>query len=182
MVLVSTRADQGPHEQGESGAMDSGKLFTDPRCTHSADEQYLDTQFQLPYHVDVRPSQEFGISGAKAKLANLQLDSDEHELARFLVPEDTFSREQRGGEEDLGYTEHQGRLLHLSSSVDLENRVSIGCAGALLTYLQRKRSARYLQDDQEGGEFCMVRGVTMLSLRGTMSVFAPPYLVLILNY
>ena len=89
------------------------------------------------------------------------------------MPEDTFSREQ-GGEEDLGYTEQQGKLLHLASSVDLENRVSIGCAGALLTYLQRKRSARYLQDDREGNEFCMVRGITMLTLRGTMYDFCLP--------
>lgn len=177
MVLVSIRADQGPPEQGETSATDGGKQYTGLRyrLVCGADDQSQDTQFQLPYHVDVRPSQEFSIQEAKAKLANLNLVSDDHELVRFLVPEDTFSREPGDGEEDLGYTGQQGRLLHLASSVDLENCVSIGCAGALLTYLQRKRSARYLQNDQEGSEFCMVREIAMLTLRGTMCVLNAPF-------
>jgi DNA mismatch repair protein MSH5 len=116
----------------------------------------------------VRPSQEFSFDGARTKLSNLRLESEGLAGSRFLVPADSLSHTQGGGHDDLGYTEDQGRLLYLGSSIDLENLVSIGCAGALLTYLQRQRSTRYLQDDPAGSQVFVVRRVTMLTLRGTM--------------
>ena len=43
-----------------------------------------------------------------------------------------------------GYNGRKGKLLHLSSMVDLESRLSVGCAGAVLTHLQRRKAVNHL--------------------------------------
>ncbi|KAL1952661.1 hypothetical protein VTO42DRAFT_4562 [Malbranchea cinnamomea] len=154
VVVVSTRADQVPPVHSKNGGRNAMES---------------DVQFQLPYHVDVRPCQEFSVEGAKVKLSSLNIHTASDDISRFLVPADSFSHEHED-ERDLGYTECQARLLRLASAVDMENRVSIGCAGALLTYLQRKRSARYLQDNHSRDDFCMVKAITMLTTRGKMFI------------
>ncbi|GAB1196381.1 hypothetical protein APSETT444_005651 [Aspergillus pseudonomiae] len=42
--------------------------------------------------------------------------------------------------ESLDFTLQDGRFLHIPSSIDMENQVTIGCAGAVLTHLQRRRA------------------------------------------
>ncbi|KLJ07360.1 DNA mismatch repair protein MSH5 [Blastomyces silverae] len=155
LVLLSTRADQSTANLGQTGL-----------GMHTADN---DDQFQLPYHLDVRPLQEFNFEGAKLKLASLQLGTSRSET-RFLVPGDTFSLNQNGDENDLGFTDHQGRLLNLSGSIDMDNRISIGCAGAIITHLQRKRAAECLTRDSSGSELFNIKSLEMRSLRDTMFV------------
>lgn len=111
--------------------------------------------------------QEFSFEGAKLKLANLRLGTSRGDT-RFLVPGDTFSLNQNGDENDLGFTDHQGRLLNLSGSIDMENRTSIGCAGAIITHLQRKRAAECLSRDRSGNELFNIQFVEMRSLKDTM--------------
>ncbi|KAK2750532.1 MutS protein msh5 [Onygenales sp. PD_40] len=154
LVLVSTRADQSASNLEQ---------------THQGIPDEDDVQFQLPYHLDVRPSQEFSFEGARLKLSKLQLDGPRNET-RFLVPGDTFSMGQNGDETDFGFTDQQGRLLNLSGSLDMDNRVSIGCAGAVITYLQRKRSAECLSQNRPENEKFRIRAVDMRSLQGTMFV------------
>ncbi|KAK2799306.1 MutS protein msh5 [Onygenales sp. PD_10] len=154
LVLVSTRADQSASNLEQ---------------THQDIPNEDDVQFQLPYHLDVRPSQEFSFEGARLKLSKLQLDGSRNET-RFLVPGDTFSMGQNGDETDFGFTDQQGRLLNLSGSLDMDNRVSIGCAGAVITYLQRKRSAECLSQNRPENEKFRIRAVDMRSLQGTMFV------------
>ncbi|PGH34737.1 DNA mismatch repair protein MSH5 [[Emmonsia] crescens] len=156
LVLLSTRADQSTSNLGQNG-----------QGIHVADNN--DDQFQLPYHVDIRPVQEFSFEGAKLKLANLRLGTSRGDT-RFLVPGDTFSLNQNGDENDLGFTDHQGRLLNLSGSIDMENRTSIGCAGAIITHLQRKRAAECLSRDRSGNELFNIQFVEMRSLKDTMFV------------
>ncbi|EGE78220.2 DNA mismatch repair protein MSH5 [Blastomyces dermatitidis ATCC 18188] len=155
LVLLSTRADQSTPNLGQTGL-----------GMHTADNG---DQFQLPYHLDVRPVQEFNFEGAKLKLASLPLSTSRSET-RFLVPGDTFSLKQNGDENDLGFTDHQGRLLNLSGSIDMDNRISIGCAGAIITYLQRKRAAECLTRDSSGSELFNIKSLEMRSLRDTMFV------------
>ncbi|PGH01372.1 DNA mismatch repair protein MSH5 [Blastomyces parvus] len=152
LLLLSTRADQSTSNLGQTG------LVCSP-----------DDQFQLPYHLDVRPVQEFNFEGAKLKLASLQLGTSKSET-RFLVPGDTFSLNQNGDQNDLGFTDHQGRLLTLSGSIDMDNRISIGCAGAIITHLQRKRAAECLANDNSGSELFSIKSLEMRSLRDTMFV------------
>ncbi|KAL2389735.1 hypothetical protein RJ035_001931 [Blastomyces gilchristii] len=155
LVLLSTRADQSTPNLGQTGL-----------GMHTADNG---DQFQLPYHLDVRPVQEFNFEGAKLKLASLPLSTSRSET-RFLVPGDTFSLKQNGDENDLGFTDHQGRLLNLSGSIDMDNRISIGCVGAIITYLQRKRAAECLTRDSSGSELFNIKSLEMRSLRDTMFV------------
>lgn len=127
-----------------------------------------DTQFRLPYQVDVRPSQEFGYEITKNKLASIKLGPSDDEDVKFYVPGDTFNESDH--RENSGFTAHQGKVLHLSGYIDIENRISVGCAGAVLTCLQRKRAADYLPGDQSADLAFAIKSIEMFSLEGTMYV------------
>ncbi|EEP81051.1 predicted protein [Uncinocarpus reesii 1704] len=128
-------------------------------------------QFRLPYHLDVRPSQEFNFETARTKLSNLKL-GQATDIPKFLVPGNEFSYERTANGADGGFTEEQGKLLHLASTVDMENHVSIGCAGALISYLQRKRSTQYLQGDLTGDHLSRIQAIEMLSLDSNMDTLS----------
>ena len=68
----------------------------------------------------------------------------------------------------MGLTSRRGRLLELSAWIDLDNVASIGCVGAVLTYLQRKRASEYLQDDADAELAYRVQTIEMFSLAGIM--------------
>ncbi|OJD26055.1 hypothetical protein ACJ73_02570 [Blastomyces percursus] len=155
LLLLSTRADQSTANLGQTGL-----------GIHTANN---DDQFQLPYHLDVRPVQEFNVEVAKLKLASLQFGTSRSKT-RFLVPGDTFSLNQHGDENDLGFTDHQGRLLNISGSIDMDNGISIGCAGAIITYLQRKRAAECLTRVSSESELFNIKSLEMRSLKDTMFV------------
>lgn len=122
----------------------------------------------MPYQVDVRPSQEFSYEVAKNKLASIKIGPSENEDVKFYVPGDTFDESEY--RENPGFTAHQGKVLHLSGYIDVENRVSMGCAGAVLTCLQRKRAADYLPGDQSAELAFKIKSIEMFSLQGTMHV------------
>jgi DNA mismatch repair protein MSH5 len=122
----------------------------------------------LPYQVEIRPSQEFGYEGAKFKLINLETTIASNDDPRFLVPGDVSTYEDEQDHENLGSTNRQGKLLRLSSCIDLENRIGIGCMGVILTYLQRRRAANYLPEDPDAQRAFQVRSLEMFSLQDTM--------------
>ncbi|KAH8697365.1 putative DNA mismatch repair protein Msh5 [Talaromyces proteolyticus] len=98
-----------------------------------------DDQFRFPYQLDIRPAQEFNVSSAKAKLANLDIFQQE-ELAQFLVPGNGLTQIEEVNDENVGFSFEKGKLLRLAGVVDIENSVSIGCTGAVLTYIHRQRT------------------------------------------
>lgn len=118
--------------------------------------------------MDVRPSQEFSYEVAKNKLASIKLRPSNDEDVKFYVPGDTFNESDY--RENSGFTAHQGKVLHLSGYIDVENRISVGCAGAVLTCLQRKRAADYLPGDQSAELAFRIKSIEMFSLQGTMYV------------
>jgi DNA mismatch repair protein MSH5 len=122
----------------------------------------------LPYQLDVRPSQDFSYEGAKTKLLNLDSILAGHHVTSLLVPGDAFTYSEAQDHEHLGSTDRQGKLLLLSSWIDLENRIGVGCMGAVLTYLQKRRAADYLPNDPNAEELFRVRSLEMFSLRDTM--------------
>ena len=123
----------------------------------------------LPYHLDIRPSQEFSYSGAKSKIIALDLPSMCEQRLQFLVPHNGMTGAEELDAEDMGFTLQEGRFLHMSSSVDMENTVTVGCAGAVLTYLQRRR-AMGLSVLDRSSETYRVKSVEMFGLEGTMWV------------
>lgn len=81
------------------------------------------------YVLDSRPSAEFQYEAAKEKLANLSptFDGDQDHKMQFCVPGDELHGishhiQDYDDQETKG---HQGRLLKLAGSIDLESRVSV---------------------------------------------------------
>ncbi|OGM44275.1 DNA mismatch repair protein Msh5 [Aspergillus bombycis] len=149
-------------------------LLLSPRVDHlwsqniDEYEQGNSSQFYLPYQLDVRPSQEFSYLNAKNKLVALEISSEHEQRIRFLVPHNGLVDTEQMDTESLDFTLQDGRFLHMPSSIDMENKVTIGCAGAVLTHLQRRRATVISASSDETSSYFQVRAVEMLGLRGTM--------------
>ncbi|KAJ2987793.1 hypothetical protein NUW58_g4315 [Xylaria curta] len=66
----------------------------------------------------------------------------------------------------------QGQLMRLAMFVNLDSRLTIGCAGAVLSDIQRRRTAQYLPNDPDALVAFRVRSVEMFSLFDSMFVNA----------
>ena len=86
----------------------------------------------------------------------------------FIVPGENDSYEDYGQGYGAGFTSRQGKLLRLSGLIDLESRLSVGCAGAVLTYLQRRRSVQYLPGDADASMAFRITTIEVFSLDGFM--------------
>ncbi|KGO72917.1 DNA mismatch repair protein MutS, core [Penicillium italicum] len=148
VVLTPPRVDLSPQNQNQNLAQED---------VSSA---------YLPYQIDVRPTPEFSYSNAESKLLALEVSASHEQRIRFFVPQNGLAGPEEVDPEEMGFTLQEGRLLHISSSVDMENPVTIGCAGAILTYLQRRRAAAP-SPLEEGNEY-RVRALQMFNLRDTM--------------
>lgn len=67
----------------------------------------------------------------------------------------------------MGFTLQEGRLLHMSSSVDMENFITVSCAGAVIAYLQRRRTADMIPGNGASDLF-KIRSLEMFGLKDTM--------------
>ena len=79
---------------------------------------------------------------------------------------DTFGDYDNGNE--VGCTSRQGRLLRLSAWIDMESRLTVGCAGALLTYIGRRKAVEYLPNDTDAVGSFRISTIEMFSLKGQM--------------
>ena len=132
--------------------------------------------FRLPYILEVRPSPEFGYEAGKNKLVNLNLGSGTESQLAFIIPGDIESYgDNNNNSDDKGYVGRQGKLLRLSGMVDIESRLTIGCAGAVLTYLQRRKAADYLPGDVDANLAFRVSAVEMFGLGDYMLVMLDCY-------
>ncbi|KAJ5628099.1 DNA mismatch repair protein MutScore [Penicillium lividum] len=136
-----------------------------------------DSSSYLPYQVDVRPTQDFSHSNAENRLIALDASSSHEDRIRFFVPHSGLTGPEEVSLEDMGFTLHEGRLLHISSIIDMENPVTIGCAGAVLTYLQKRRAASSGMEIVDGCAF-RVRFLEMFSLKDTMWIGSNAFLSL----
>ncbi|KAF1364822.1 mismatch repair protein 5 [Lizonia empirigonia] len=124
-------------------------------------------QFRLPFLLDTRPPSEFYYDAAKNKLMTLRLGEDDGAQVSFNVPGDHL-----GGCDNEGVHGQQSQLLRLACWVDMESRTTVGCAGALLSYLQRRRAAAYLPGDEAAYMMFRITMLEMFSLRETMFINA----------
>ena len=69
---------------------------------------------------------------------------------------------------EAGFTNRQGKILQLSGRVDLESRLSVGCAGAVITYLARRRAATYLPGDVDAHQAFQISTIETSSLNEVM--------------
>ncbi len=69
-----------------------------------------------------------------------------------------------------GFNGRKGRMLVLSSSVDLESRLSVGCAGAVITCLQRRKAVNHITSPDNTQSVFIVSAISMFNLDKTMYV------------
>ncbi|KAJ5291761.1 DNA mismatch repair protein MutS core [Penicillium angulare] len=126
-----------------------------------------DSSSYLPYQEDVCPTQDFSYSNAKKRLIALDVSSSHEDRLRFFVPHSGLTGPEEVDPDNMGFTLHEGRLLHISSAIDIENPVTIGCVGAILTYLQKRRAISTSLEHVDSCAF-RVRSLEMFSLKDTM--------------
>ncbi|KAH0562249.1 hypothetical protein GP486_003054 [Trichoglossum hirsutum] len=133
-----------------------------------------DDQFSPPYILQVRPSREFSYDAAKNELVNLKIGSDVGPQVTYIVPDDV-ALENLG---EAGDTGRQVRLLRLSAWINIDSRITVGCAGAVLTYLQRRKAIEYLPGDEAANGAFRVKTIEMFSLQDIMFINADTLLSL----
>ena len=118
--------------------------------------------------LEFRPSTEFNYDAGKTKIINLHLFVDGGPEVSFITPGDSDLYENYGDGTGAGYIGRQGQLLRLSASINMESRLTIGCAGALLTYVARRKAVQYLPHDVDADNSFRVSAIEMFSLKGIM--------------
>ncbi|KAH7031981.1 muts domain V-domain-containing protein [Macrophomina phaseolina] len=157
IVLVSTKADDAVMDK-----LDSDRSFSSVNGSRMARDQ-----FALPYILEVRPTVEFNYESGRNKLVNLKIESGAGPKVAFTVPGDIHTSSGYGGGGDAG---SQERLLRLSGWINLDSRITVGCAGAVLAYTHRRRTASFLPGDGAANELFRVSTVEMFTLKGNMFI------------
>ncbi|KAK5110382.1 hypothetical protein LTR62_006090 [Meristemomyces frigidus] len=160
VVLVSTKCDDRVIARLDPEMRDSPS----PVDGRSAD------QTRLPYLLECRPNAEFGYDSARNKMVNLRIGQHDGPRVTFVVPGDITTDQEDYTDLDAGFAGRQGQLLRLSGWINVESRTTVGCAGAVLAYLQRRRTTSYLLGDQAGAAMFRVATLEMFSLSGTMFI------------
>lgn len=86
----------------------------------------------------------------------------------FVTPDDVESYQEDAESNDQAYSGRKSKLLRLSGLVDLESRLTVGCVGAVLTYLQRRKAVAYLPGDTEANQAFRISSIETFNLAGSM--------------
>ncbi|KAI9051038.1 hypothetical protein LZ554_005146 [Drepanopeziza brunnea f. sp. 'monogermtubi'] len=148
-ILISTRSDEKLEEH----------LSKDARGIERGGEA---NDIFGAYVLDARPSPEFSSEGAKSKLVGLDLAADDGLNIAFTTPGDAMI-----GDASMG---RQGRLMRLAGWIDLDSEVTIGCAGAVLHYIGRRKNVEYLPNDGAALIAFRIRTIEMFTLSDMMFV------------
>ncbi|MCJ1471038.1 MutS protein msh5 [Pseudocyphellaria aurata] len=155
-ILLSSRVD----ETVES-------YLSQDRGVHESVEGDVE-RFHLPYILETRPSPEFSFQAGKSKLVKIRLSYESEAQTSFFAPGATDNYGDDVDGEEPGYTRHQGALLKLSTGVDIESRLTIGCAGAVISYLQRRKAVDQLPEGDDSNLAFRISKIAMFNLDGTM--------------
>ena len=171
VVLISSRVDESVDQHLDSENFSRNRGDNESSFSRlwmrTCDNDNLG-QFRLPYILDMRPSNEFSYESGLRKLVDLQIEISEENRTSFVVPGDEDPYESYKNGLEPGFSHRQGNLLQLSSVVDLESRLSIGCAGALLSYIQRRRAVIHLPGDAGAVNTFKIASIEMFNLNGVM--------------
>ena len=85
-----------------------------------------------------------------------------------MVPGDNEEFDENIRPDEIGLTNRSGSLMQASTLIDLDSQVSIGCVGALIACLQRRRASEYLQNDLDAQAVYRIRTIEMFSFHKTM--------------
>ena len=154
---------------------ESIEAFLDP--TKGGDVSTEATSAYRDVHLlEMRPSHEFAYNASTKKLEDLLHSIDEYAQHQhgigphmsFVAPGDDENEQGSILSLDPGLSARKGRTLRLSSIIDLESKLSVGCAGAVMTYLQRRKAAAYLPREEEVATAFRVSSVEFFGLETAM--------------
>lgn len=117
--------------------------------------------------MELRPSSEFNYEAGKNKLIDVRLPSDDGH-STFITPGNADNYDGYDERYQAGFTGRQGKFLRLSGRVDLESRLSVGCACAVLSYLSRRKAVEYLPGDADANLAFRILIIESFSLNETM--------------
>lgn len=117
----------------------------------------------------MRPSAEFDYESGKNKLANIRLPSDVRHLGTIITPGNN-AYDGYGDQHEAGSSGCYGKLLRLSGRINLESRLTVGCCGAVLQYLSRRKAVEFLPGDAAAEMLFRVSNVEMFNLKDRMWV------------
>ena len=155
IILVSSKLDDTVLD----------KLDPDRRSMGDGDS----TAYGMPALCSLRPASEFSYDSARNKLAGLKLDHENGPKITFVTPGDVIAE---GNEEYIAggaaIESRQGQLLRLAGWIDVDSKVTVGCAGAILAYIHRKRAATFLPGDVSAQAMHRISTIEMFTLAGSM--------------
>ena len=118
--------------------------------------------------MDMRPAAEFDYEAGKNKLASIKLPSKARHRSSIITPGNNSTYNDYEDPQEAGNSGHFGKLLRLSGRVNLESRLTVGCCGAVLTYLSRRKAVQFLPGDTASNMVFRVSNIEMFSLKNTM--------------
>jgi DNA mismatch repair protein MSH5 len=176
---------------GGADIVDSLKLFIDPtvilvptRCqaetidrldpdlrtpSGSAQGGHRDAT-RLPYLLECRPNAEFGYESARNKLVNLGIGQQGGPSVTYITPGDVVHDEHVFEGDEARLVGKQGALLRLAGWINMDSRLTVGCAGAAISYLQRRRATAHFPGDRGANAMFRIDSLAMFSLKGNMFV------------
>ncbi|KAI1387071.1 muts domain V-domain-containing protein [Hypoxylon trugodes] len=115
-------------------------------------------------------SADFRYDSGKARLLGLNLETSGRQSLLYASVADNVVDETDdfNGQGDS----RLGRLMRLGTSINLDSRLTIGCAGAVLGDLQRRRTVNYLPNDPDALVAFRIKSVEMFALFDSMFVNA----------
>ncbi|KAL1306915.1 hypothetical protein AAFC00_005558 [Neodothiora populina] len=128
------------------------------------------TTFDLSNICTPRPNSDFNFETAKTKLINLDLGDLRGPRVTFVVPGDVIADANSGPGGEYEFVGREGTLLKLAGWIDVESRFTVGCAGSILTYIQKKRGTMFLPGDPASQGLHRITHLEMFSLSGSMFV------------
>ncbi|KAI9890703.1 MAG: MutS protein msh5 [Vezdaea aestivalis] len=124
-----------------------------------------------PFRFELRPSSEFNYEGSKQKLINLDIET-EYPPSVTLQPagDGDFDFEPDEEREIQRTSSAQSRLMMLSTTIDIRSQISVGCAGAIISHLQRQRSVRTLPNENQSTSAFRITSLEAFTLRSQMMI------------
>lgn len=127
------------------------------------------TAYGMPALCSARPMSEFSYDSARSRLVNLKLGHEDGPRITFMTPGDlTAESNEDYAAGDTAVESRQGQLLRLAGWIDVDSRVTVGCAGAVLAYIHRKRAATFLPGDVAAQTMHRISTIEMFTLAGSM--------------
>ncbi|KAH7330304.1 muts domain V-domain-containing protein [Rhexocercosporidium sp. MPI-PUGE-AT-0058] len=150
VILISNRSDEKLEDH----------LSKDARGIDRGDEA---NDIYGSYILDARPTSEFSLEKAKFRLLRLDFKVDGQPQFALTTPANAMIGDA---------PDEMGRQMRLAGCIDLDSELTIGCAGAVMEYIGRRKSVDYLPNDEAALAAFRIRSLELFSLSDMLFVNA----------